>query len=281
MSSMLLFLTLVSSMMTTLMIKTSDLGGSLFVDLAFTFPILITSLLLNLINIVRLLRLWYVYYKQICAIDRARQEEDTMINRVFRNREGYEEAKGEIEAAGIDTSELEEVQRMEMRNVRRMLSQFGSAALNNVNMLRMILNIDGDRDPEDTEENRVMLFSKITSLPYNIEKHGHAESCPICCGEFEEDKYIKVLPKCSHIFHEDCIEKWILKAKHRFICCPVCRVNIREEIANQEQTRLVADSLNEETTQEEDQKEDESEVDGSNNINLLNMTEIRDPESLA
>lgn len=175
-----MFLSLLSASMTALLIKSSkDTSDSLFLDLAFTYPLVIISLLLNIINIVRLLRLWYVYYKQIWAIERTLQDEEHFINRVFRSRDGYEEAKQEIEAAGIDPTELEEIQRMEMRNIRRLLSRFGNSSLNNGNMLRLILNIDGDRDPEDTEENRVLLFTKITSLPYNMEKHGARDSCPI------------------------------------------------------------------------------------------------------
>lgn len=106
-------------------------------------------------------------------------EEDAMYQSVLRSRDGYSETRQEIEAAGIHPAEVEEIQRMELRNARRLLAQFGTRALQNINLLRMILNIDGDRDPEDTEENRVMLFTKITSLPYNKEKHGNYDNCSI------------------------------------------------------------------------------------------------------
>jgi hypothetical protein len=200
------------------MIKSSDARDSLFIDIAFTIPLTITTVVLNLVNVGLLGRLTYLYFKQQWEVRRRRREEENVFNSVFRNREGYTEARQELEAAGIQSSELDEIQRMELRNARRLLNQFGSRALQNINMLRLILNIDGDRDPEDTEEQRVILFTKIASLPYNQEKHSHAESCPICCVDFDEDQYIKILPKCNHIFHEDCIEKWILKAKNRYIC---------------------------------------------------------------
>lgn len=200
------------------MIKSSDARDSLFIDIAFTIPLTITTVVLNLVNVGLLGRLTYLYFKQQWEVRRRRREEETVFNSVFRNREGYTEARQELEAAGIQSSELDEIQRMELRNARRLLNQFGSRALQNINMLRLILNIDGDRDPEDTEEQRVILFTKIASLPFNKEKHSHAESCPICCVDFDEDQYIKILPKCNHIFHEDCIEKWILKAKNRYIC---------------------------------------------------------------
>lgn len=91
--------------------------------------------------------------------------------------------------------------------------------------------------------------------------------------EFKEGKYIKVLPKCSHIFHEECIEKWILKVKYNMICCPVCRTNIKQEIEIQEQV----DSLGEEDSEilDENSKHldlENGSINPSNN-NLLNMTE--------
>jgi hypothetical protein len=90
-------------------------------------------------------------------------EENNIFDSVIRNREGYEEARREVESAGISVIEFEEIQRAELRNARRLLRSFGTRALENINMLRLILNIDGDRNPEDTEENRVMLFTMIQS----------------------------------------------------------------------------------------------------------------------
>lgn len=135
---------------------------------------------MNIINGVLLLKLWYVWYKSTVELEIRREHENQVFDGVFAEREGYSEAREEMEAAGIDPTELDEIQRMEVRNARRVLGHFGSRALQNMNMLRMLFNIDGDRDPEDTEENRVILFTKIASLPFNREKHGGSESCVIC-----------------------------------------------------------------------------------------------------
>eukprot|EP00344_Euplotes_crassus_P011902 CAMPEP_0196995890 /NCGR_PEP_ID=MMETSP1380-20130617/1903_1 /TAXON_ID=5936 /ORGANISM="Euplotes crassus, Strain CT5" /LENGTH=307 /DNA_ID=CAMNT_0042411693 /DNA_START=169 /DNA_END=1088 /DNA_ORIENTATION=+ len=243
---------------------------SLIYKLLVTYFVPIIGLLLNLINGVRLLRLWYVYFRITKTIRRRMRHEDQVFNTVFAAREGYSEARQEMEAAGIDPSELDEIQRMEVRNVRRALSHFGSRALQNINMMRMIFNIDGDRDPDDTEENRIILFTKITSLPYNKEKHGEHESCTICCSEFIEGKYIKMLPKCSHIFHEDCIEGWILKAKHRMICCPICRTNIKEEIDIEDQQNAIEAETNEDFKSPE---MSEGQL-GATESNLLDLTEV-------
>jgi len=158
------------------MLKTAINPTSLLFDLTILFPLPTISLLVNLVNGCRLLRVWYVKYRHTVIIQRTRDSEDQLFDRVFASRDGYSEAREEIEAAGINPDEIEEVQRMELRNATRLLGHLGSRALQNINMLRLLLNIDGDRDPEDTEENRVILFTKITSLPFNSEKHGDSES---------------------------------------------------------------------------------------------------------
>ncbi|KAI5684074.1 hypothetical protein M9H77_05302 [Catharanthus roseus] len=50
---------------------------------------------------------------------------------------------------------------------------------------------------------------------------GDSESCccPICLMEFDESK--KILPNCGHVFHKECIDKWIPSLS---LNCPICRV---------------------------------------------------------
>ncbi|KAK8952128.1 E3 ubiquitin-protein ligase ATL6 [Platanthera zijinensis] len=48
-----------------------------------------------------------------------------------------------------------------------------------------------------------------------------ALECAICLNEFEDDDTIRLLPKCDHVFHQDCIDAWL--STH--VTCPVCRTN--------------------------------------------------------
>ncbi|XP_020581001.1 E3 ubiquitin-protein ligase ATL6-like [Phalaenopsis equestris] len=48
-----------------------------------------------------------------------------------------------------------------------------------------------------------------------------ALECAICLNEFEEEDTIRLLPKCDHVFHQECIDAWL--ATH--VTCPVCRTN--------------------------------------------------------
>src|SRR6185312_4554606 len=44
-------------------------------------------------------------------------------------------------------------------------------------------------------------------------------TCPICLIEIESDHYIT---KCSHSFHQNCIEQWLTKGD----TCPICKAII-------------------------------------------------------
>lgn len=46
--------------------------------------------------------------------------------------------------------------------------------------------------------------------------------CSVCLSEFEEDQSLRLLPKCSHGFHVQCIDTW-LKCHTN---CPLCRANV-------------------------------------------------------
>ncbi|KAG9129298.1 hypothetical protein Leryth_015674 [Lithospermum erythrorhizon] len=43
--------------------------------------------------------------------------------------------------------------------------------------------------------------------------------CAICLSEFASGELIRVLPKCSHVFHVKCIDRWL----NSHSSCPNCR----------------------------------------------------------
>jgi E3 ubiquitin-protein ligase ATL6/9/15/31/42/55 len=64
----------------------------------------------------------------------------------------------------------------------------------------------------------IMVYSEVKE--HKIGK-GSLE-CAVCLCEFEDDENIRLLPKCSHVFHTDCIDEWL--SSH--VTCPVCRCNL-------------------------------------------------------
>lgn len=46
------------------------------------------------------------------------------------------------------------------------------------------------------------------------------DTCTICLCEYEEDEEISIIKTCKHLFHTNCIKKWLVECNHK---CPVCR----------------------------------------------------------
>lgn len=62
----------------------------------------------------------------------------------------------------------------------------------------------------------------IKSLPVVSYRGGAKQlitDCPICLSEFEETEIVKLIPHCTHVFHPECIDRWL--ASH--VSCPLCR----------------------------------------------------------
>ncbi|KAL2928586.1 RING-H2 finger protein ATL66 [Bienertia sinuspersici] len=45
--------------------------------------------------------------------------------------------------------------------------------------------------------------------------------CCICLGAFEDGDKVKVLPKCDHRFHSECVDRWLSTQSS----CPLCRLS--------------------------------------------------------
>ncbi|XP_018719715.2 RING-H2 finger protein ATL57, partial [Eucalyptus grandis] len=62
----------------------------------------------------------------------------------------------------------------------------------------------------------------IRSLPAFAYGGGGAKyqaECAVCLSDFEEEEVVKAIPRCSHVFHADCIDRWLCA----HVSCPVCR----------------------------------------------------------
>ncbi|ORY52255.1 hypothetical protein LY90DRAFT_670523 [Neocallimastix californiae] len=71
-----------------------------------------------------------------------------------------------------------------------------------------------------------------TLTKYDIEKinsknndNGFHELCGICREEYKQNEKIRVL-LCSHIFHKECIDKWLLFYNNT---CPYCKADISKK----------------------------------------------------
>ncbi|KAL5762012.1 hypothetical protein ACOSP7_018276 [Xanthoceras sorbifolium] len=61
----------------------------------------------------------------------------------------------------------------------------------------------------------VFLYKEIMGLKEPFD-------CAVCLCEFSEQDNLRLLPMCSHAFHIDCIDTWLLSNS----TCPLCRGNL-------------------------------------------------------
>ncbi|XAR66689.1 hypothetical protein NMG60_11013000 [Bertholletia excelsa] len=51
---------------------------------------------------------------------------------------------------------------------------------------------------------------------------GSTECCAVCLERFEEGEWCRKLPACGHVFHADCVDRWLRRVTN----CPVCRATV-------------------------------------------------------
>ncbi|KAD6455138.1 hypothetical protein R6Q59_016411 [Mikania micrantha] len=70
--------------------------------------------------------------------------------------------------------------------------------------------------------------SIIESLPYfkfsNLKGWKKGLECSVCLSAFEEIELLRLLPKCKHVFHVECIDQWL----ENHSSCPLCRFKVIE-----------------------------------------------------
>eukprot|EP01097_Dermamoeba_algensis_P003692 TRINITY_DN2531_c0_g1_i4.p1 TRINITY_DN2531_c0_g1~~TRINITY_DN2531_c0_g1_i4.p1 ORF type:complete len:537 (-),score=76.42 TRINITY_DN2531_c0_g1_i4:235-1845(-) len=65
----------------------------------------------------------------------------------------------------------------------------------------------------------------ILTLPvssYEVKDANNVDICSICIEEFSQGNPVKRLPRCTHVFHPACIDRWLAINK----ICPTCRTEL-------------------------------------------------------
>ncbi|RWR92473.1 E3 ubiquitin-protein ligase ATL6-like protein [Cinnamomum micranthum f. kanehirae] len=90
-------------------------------------------------------------------------------------------------------------------------------------------------DPAVIETFPVLEYSVVKGL-----KLGKSTlECAVCLCEFEDDETLRLIPKCSHVFHPDCIDMWL--SSHT--TCPVCRADLVPGSDTDAQAATVAETV--------------------------------------
>lgn len=64
-------------------------------------------------------------------------------------------------------------------------------------------------------------FNSLESVVFGtIKESAKSCSCAICMCDYEDDETVLKLPSCEHLFHKECISKWLKESSTK---CPVCK----------------------------------------------------------
>ena len=70
--------------------------------------------------------------------------------------------------------------------------------------------------------------------------------CSICIDDFEDGEKIRILPKCRHGFHLECIKPWLIERQG---CCPLCKTPV---LGHEEKERVADGTESNETQSQHD-----------------------------
>lgn len=68
-------------------------------------------------------------------------------------------------------------------------------------------------------------LNSIPVISFDPKDFKEGLECAVCLSELGEGEKTRILPKCSHGFHVECIDMWF----HSHSSCPICRNPVSEE----------------------------------------------------
>ncbi|KAK2651252.1 hypothetical protein Ddye_018741 [Dipteronia dyeriana] len=71
----------------------------------------------------------------------------------------------------------------------------------------------------------LFIYSAVKDLKMGREAHEYT----VCLSEFEDDNTLRLIPKCDHVFHRDCIGAWLDIHGTGSVCC----ANLTPEESNE------------------------------------------------
>ncbi|KAE8730814.1 putative hydrolase [Hibiscus syriacus] len=108
---------------------------------------------------------------------------------------------------------------------RRQARRRHQAFLGRIRSLGLNTSGESPLDPAVINSLPIFQFKQTTGLG-EIYHNGKSTECSVCLTMLEEEDMARVLPNCRHIFHAECIDKWL--SLHS--TCPLCRVEAEPRV---------------------------------------------------
>ena len=132
-------------------------------------------------------------------------------------------------------------------------------------------NINTDTD-DNNESNLQITLSNINQIS-NVSvfinensENSETELCAICQNNLEENDIIRTLNRCNHIFHLNCIDRWL--SEHN--TCPTCR----NDLLNDNHNNQIEHEHNDNDDDDDDDDDDNDDNDNDDNEELDSESDI-------
>ena len=155
------------------------------------------------------------------------------------DEEGEEEEDDEEEEEEEDDEEEEEEEDDDNEENENNENYNGLIDENNENDINVI-----NGEEQIYLNKRKKFISELNEFQYkNIKKYSEVKEkkCSICLQKYKGFDIIKEFP-CKHIYHKNCILKWLKESN----ICPLCKYDISSDINNIEINQLINDEEEEE-----------------------------------
>lgn len=72
------------------------------------------------------------------------------------------------------------------------------------------------------QQNQIrQLEIELPTVNYNSIEYPINDSCAVCIEDFNNDDIVRKLP-CSHIYHSECVDMWVIEKN----TCPICKNSV-------------------------------------------------------
>ncbi|KAM0010145.1 putative transcription factor C2H2 family [Helianthus debilis subsp. tardiflorus] len=87
---------------------------------------------------------------------------------------------------------------------------------------RIVFYVDNNPSPASTGGLDASVIKSLPVFVFSSVSNENTPECSVCLSEFEPGEKGRVLPKCKHSFHTECIDMWF----HSNSTCPLCRAPV-------------------------------------------------------
>ena len=71
--------------------------------------------------------------------------------------------------------------------------------------------------------------SECVTVDAELQQRVAEDPCIVCLAAFEVGEHARRLPRCGHIFHQKCVDKWLLRPGRGLMACPLCSSEVGVE----------------------------------------------------